>query len=113
MANHRVVVTGMGTVNPLALTVDGFWKAMMACQTGIRRIQRFDPAPFTSQIGGEVLDFDGVPASYIDGRESKRMDRFAQFAVTGAIDAVRDAGLDFAKEDVERCGVLVGSGIGG
>jgi 3-oxoacyl-[acyl-carrier-protein] synthase II len=113
MANRRIVVTGMGTVNPLAVTVDGFWKALMACQSGIRRIQRFDPTPFTSQIGGEVLNWESVPESYIDGRESKRMDRFAQFAVTGAIDAVRDAGLDFTKEQTERCGVLVGSGIGG
>jgi 3-oxoacyl-[acyl-carrier-protein] synthase II len=113
MANRRVVVTGMGTLNPLAVTVEGFWKAMMTCQSGIRRIQRFDPAPFTSQIGGEVLNWESVPDSYMDGRESKRMDRFAQFAVTGAIDAVRDAGLDFAQEDRERCGVLVGSGIGG
>ena len=113
MPTRRVVVTGMGTVNPLAVTVEGFWKALIACQSGIRRIQRFDPARFTSQIGGEVLGFDGVPASYMDGRESKRMDRFAQFAVTAAIDAVRDAGLDFQREAPDRCGVLVGSGIGG
>jgi 3-oxoacyl-[acyl-carrier-protein] synthase II len=113
MANRRVVVTGMGTVNPLAVTVEDFWKALVACQSGIRRIRRFDPAPFTSQIGGEVLGFEGVPASYMDARESRRMDRFAQFAVTAAVDAVRDAGLDFDREDPDRCGVIVGSGIGG
>ena len=113
MANRRVVVTGMGTVNPLAVTVEAFWKALVTCQSGIRRIQRFDPTPFTSQIGGEVLGFDGVPADYIDARESRRMDRFAQFAVTAAVDAVRDAGIDFAREQPDRCGVIVGSGIGG
>jgi 3-oxoacyl-[acyl-carrier-protein] synthase II len=103
----------MGTVNPLAVTVDSFWKALLACQSGIRRIQRFDSSAFTCHIGGEVLGFDGVPASYMDGRESKRMDRFAQFAVTAAIDAVRDSGLDFPHEAPDRCGVVVGSGIGG
>jgi 3-oxoacyl-[acyl-carrier-protein] synthase II len=113
MPNRRIVVTGMGTVNPLAVTVDGFWKAMMACQSGIRRLQRFDVSAFASQIGGEVLNWEGVPAGYMDARESRRMDRFAQFAVTAAIDAVRDAGLDFPNEDVDRCGVIVGSGIGG
>jgi 3-oxoacyl-[acyl-carrier-protein] synthase II len=113
MANRRVVVTGMGTVNPLAVTVEEFWKALVACQSGIRRIQRFDSTPFTSRIGGEVLGFDGVPADYMDARESRRMDRFAQFAVTAAVDAVRGAGLDFQREQADRCGVLVGSGIGG
>jgi 3-oxoacyl-[acyl-carrier-protein] synthase II len=113
MAKRRIVVTGMGTLNPLSHTVDGFWDALMKGQSGIRPIKRFDASCFTSQIGGEVQDFEGVPASYMDTRESKRMDRFAQLAVTAAIDAVRDSGIDFASEDVERCGVIVGSGIGG
>ncbi len=113
MPSRRIVVTGMGTVNPLAVTVPEFWSSLLAGKSGIRRIQRFDPSPYPSQIGGEVVGFDGVPAAYLDVRESRRMDRFAQFAVTAAIDAVRDSGLDFAREDVERCGVLVGSGIGG
>jgi 3-oxoacyl-[acyl-carrier-protein] synthase II len=113
MAERRVVVTGLGTVNPLAHTVEGFWEALLACKSGIRRIKRFDPAEFSSQIGGEVQDWHGVPDTHLDSRESKRMDRFAQFAVYAAIDAVRDSGIDFANEDVNRCGVIVGSGIGG
>ena len=113
MANRRVVITGMGTVNPLGISVGGFWEALLACRSGIRPIQRFDAAPFSSRIGGEVLDWPGVPPQYMDARESRRMDRFAQFAVGAAIQAVLDSGLDMAKEPSERCGVIVGSGIGG
>ena len=113
MAKRRVVLTGLGTVNPLGRNVQETWTALIAGRSGIRRIQRFDPAPFTCQIGGEVLNWESVPADMLDLRESKRMDRFSQFAVTSAIQAVRDSGLDFSKEDVERCGVIVGSGIGG
>ena len=113
MADRRVVITGMGTVNPLGRSVEQFWTALMECRSGITRITRFDPSEFTSQIGGEVTGWKGVPTDKLDPRESKRMDRFAQFGVAAAIEAVEDSGLDFAKEDVTRCGVIVGSGIGG
>ena len=113
MAKRRAVVTGLGSVNPIGTSVPQFWSALIAGQTGIRRIQRFDPEPFTSQIGGEVLDWVGIPADRVDPREARRMDRFAQFAVAAAIEAVDDSGLDFAGEDLSRCAVIVGSGIGG
>jgi len=113
MAKRRVVLTGMGTVNPLGRSVPSYWDALMACKSGISRIERFDPAPYTSQIGGEVKDWDGVPSDMVDHRESRRMDRYTQFAVQAAIEAVRDSGLDFEAEDGERCAVIVGSGIGG
>lgn len=113
MAKRRVVLTGLGTVNPLAQSVQEFWAALIACKSGIRRIQRFDPSAFASQIGGEVQDWTRVPGDLVDPRESRRMDRFAQFAVGSAIEAVRDSGLDFDRENPERCGVIVGSGIGG
>jgi 3-oxoacyl-[acyl-carrier-protein] synthase II len=113
MSKRRVVLTGMGTVNPLAGNVPDFWKALVACQSGIRRIARFDPEPFASQIGGEVQGWDTVPSELIDPREARRMDRFAQFAVQAAIESVADSGLDFAKEQSPRCGVIVGTGIGG
>jgi len=112
MAKRRVVVTGLGTVNPMGRNVDEFWSALMAGQSGIRRIQRFDPTPFASQIGGEVLDWE-LTSDLVDPREVRRMDRFCQFAVASSIEAVRDSGVDFTKEDVERCGVIYGSGIGG
>jgi 3-oxoacyl-[acyl-carrier-protein] synthase II len=113
LSPRRVVVTGLGTVNPLGHNVGEFWQALLDGTSGIRRIQRFDPEPFTSRIGGEVLNWESVPADMLDPRESKRMDRFSQFAVASAIEAVRDSGLDFEKEDPDRTGVLVGSGIGG
>ena len=113
MAKRRVVLTGMGTINPLAHDVKGYWEALLACKSGIRHIRRFDASSFTSRIGGEVQDWEDVPPGYLGNRESKRMDRFTKFAVAAAVDSVRDAGLDFAKENVDRCGVIVGSGIGG
>jgi len=113
MAKRRVVLTGLGTVNPLAHDVPGFWDALMTGKSGIARIARFDPEPFASKIGGEVKDWENIPADKFDPRESKRMDRFCQLAVASALEAVEDSGIDFSKEDVERCGVIVGSGIGG
>jgi len=113
MAKCRVVLTGLGTVNPLAQNVGQFWTDLLACKSGIRRIARFDPAPFASQIGGEVQDWTSVTSDLVEPREARRMDRFAQFAVQAAIEAVADSGLDFATEQVDRCAVIVGSGIGG
>jgi 3-oxoacyl-[acyl-carrier-protein] synthase II len=113
MARRRVVLTGLGTVNPLARDVKGFWAALLAGKSGIRPIRRFDAAPFTSRIGGEVQDWTTVPSDMVDPREARRMDRFAQFAVGAAIEAVADSGLDFARERTDRCGVIVGTGIGG
>jgi len=113
MAQRRVVLTGLGTVNPLAHSVREFWDALLACKSGIARIQRFDARPYASQIGGEVKDWETIPADLFDQREAKRMDRFSQFAVASALEAVADSGIDFAAEDVDRCGVIVGSGIGG
>jgi len=85
----------------------------MACKSGISRIERFDPTPFTSQIGGEVKDWTCVESESFSPRESKRLDRYAQFAVQASIEAVEDSGLNFEEEDGERCAVIVGSGIGG
>ena len=99
MAKRRVVLTGLGTVNPLGHDVEAFWADLLACKSGIRRIPRFDPSPFTSRIGGEVQDWETVPVRPGRSREARRMDRFAQFAVAAAIEAVADSGLDFASED--------------
>lgn len=113
MAKRRVVITGLGTVNPLALSAAEFWDGMLAGQSGIARITKFDPQAFDSQIGGEVTGFTGPPESHVDKREAKRMDAFAQYALAAAVEAVGDSGLDFQREDLERCGVVIGSGIGG
>jgi len=113
MANRRVVITGLGTVNPLAWDVESFWAALLAGRSGIGPITLFDTEGFASRIGGQVRDWPGVPEAYVDKREIKRFDRFAQFAVGAAIEAVVDSGIDFAAADRDRCGVLIGSGIGG
>ena len=113
MAKRRVVLTGLGTVNPLGHCVREFWSDLLACKSGIRPIARFDAGLFSSRIGGEVQGWTTVPSDLVDPREVKRMDRFAQFAVGAAIEAVQDSGLDFEKEVSQRCGVIVGTGIGG
>jgi 3-oxoacyl-[acyl-carrier-protein] synthase II len=111
METRRVVVTGLGCVTSLGFEAEKVWQDIVRGRSGITLIKRFDTAPFPSRIGGEVPDWTGGP--YLDRRDIKRLDRFAQFALTAAIDAVKDAGLDFAKEDPWRCGSIVGSGIGG
>jgi len=113
MSNRRVVVTGLGTVNPLGNDVESFWAALLAGKSGIRPIARFDASAYASRIGGEVQNWDAVPGDLVDAKENRRMDRFSQFAVGSAIQAVTDSGLDLRQEDRSRCGVLVGSGIGG
>ncbi len=113
MADRRVVVTGVGTVNPLAHSVPQFWDALMQCRSGIAPITRLDTEDFPSKIGGEVKDWTDAQPEIVDTREWRRMDLFTQYAVHSAIEAVNDSGIDFAQEDRERCAVVVGSGIGG
>ncbi len=113
MAERRVVITGLGTVNPLAHNVADFWSGLLTGKSGITRITFFDPTHFASQIGGEVKNWPSPPKDIVDSREAKRMDRYSQFAVVAGAEAVRDSGIDFNSEDLDRCGVLVGSGIGG
>ena len=110
MAN-RVVITGMGGITPIGTGKDAFWNALLEGKNGISRITRFDPTEYKAQIAGEVKDFD--PADYMDKKESKRVDRYAQFAIAAAKLAIEDAKLDLEKEDLERIGTFVGSGIGG
>ena len=107
----RVVITGLGAITPIGIGREEFWKGLLEGRNGIGKITRFDPEGFEAQIAGEVKDFD--PAAYIDKKESKRMDRCAQFAVAAAGLAIKDAGLDLDKEDRDRIGTFVGTGIGG
>jgi 3-oxoacyl-[acyl-carrier-protein] synthase II len=109
--SRRVVVTGLGVVTSLACKVNELWTRLCNGESGVHMIQRFDCSRFRSRFGGEISDWSTV--GYIPPKEAKRLDRFAQFAVVGAIDAVRDSALDFSKENPDRCGVIFGSGIGG
>ena len=110
---RRVVVTGIGAVTSLGSRVEEIWTRVCNGHSGVHPLQRFDAAAYRVRFGGEVLDTDWSTEGYIDAKEEKRLDRFTQFAMVAGIDAVRDSGLDFAREDPFRCGVMVGSGIGG
>lgn len=108
---RRVVITGMGTLNPIGNSVEEAWKNCKAGACGIDNITAFDTTDFKVKVAGEVKNFK--PEEYIDKREARRMDRFTQLAVAAANEAVKMSGLDMEKEDADRCGVLVSSGIGG
>ena len=109
---RRVVITGLGTINPLAADVAGYWKALCAGRSGIGPITLFDTSAFKVHFGGQIQGFDAA-AALGDARKARRLDRFAQFALVAAQSAVKDSGIDFGREDPYRCGVIVGTGIGG
>lgn len=111
MTRRRVVITGMGTVNPLANNVRDFWNGLLEGRSGIAELSLLDPSEFRVNFGGEVKNF--APREGIDRKSWRRMDRFTQFAMVSSIEAVEDSGLDFGKLDPFRCGVIIGSGIGG
>ena len=108
---RRVVVTGLGVVTSLSCQVDDLWKRLLAGESGIHALHCFSTDDFQVKIGGDIYDWD--PTGYLEPKEAKRLDRFSQFAIVAAINAVRDSGLEFDKENRERCGVILGSGIGG
>ena len=107
----RVLITGMGVVSPVGIGVDSFWDALVHGRSGIGPIQAFDASNITCQIAGEVLDFE--PTDHMNRKAARRMARFSQFAVAGAVQAFDDAELDLDKEDRARIGVIIGNGIGG
>lgn len=107
----RVVVTGMGALTPVGNSVEEFWKSLKDGVSGISRVTRFDPSRFTSQIVGEVKDFDAT--KYMEKKEARRMDLVQQYAVASAREAFDHSGLGSDSFDPERAGVVVGSGIGG
>ncbi|MEZ5486692.1 MAG: beta-ketoacyl-ACP synthase II [Steroidobacteraceae bacterium] len=111
MSKRRVVVTGLGVVSPLGSTVDSAWAALLRGESGIAPITRFDVSTFATRFGGAVRGFD--VSQYMTPKEARRMDEFMQYGVAAGIQAVTDSGADFAKLDVERCGVISGAGIGG
>jgi 3-oxoacyl-[acyl-carrier-protein] synthase II len=108
---RRVVVTGLGTVNPIGSNVPTFWSAAHAGTNGIGPLTLLDTTAFKVQFGGEVKGF--VPEQLLDGKLASRVDRFTQFALVAAGEAMSTSGVDVNKEDPFRCGVILGSGIGG
>jgi 3-oxoacyl-[acyl-carrier-protein] synthase II len=110
-ARRRVVVTGMGAITPLGLTVDEYWQGLIAGKSGIVKATMCDLSNLTCQIVGEVKGFD--PRNYMDHKEARRMARFSQFTVASARMAIEDARLDISKENPDQLGVIIGNGIGG
>jgi 3-oxoacyl-[acyl-carrier-protein] synthase II len=109
---RRVVITGLGAVTPLGETVEALWEGLCAGKSGIGPIERWDVSAFPVRFGGECRGFDIIRYG-VDAREAKRLDRFAQFGMAASISAVNDSGLNFEAENRDRCGVIIGSGIGG
>ncbi|MGB3307124.1 MAG: beta-ketoacyl-ACP synthase II [Thermomicrobiales bacterium] len=107
----RVVVTGVGAITPLGIGVDAFWKGLVAGHSGIRTIQNFDASDLEVQIAGEVPDF--VAKDHMDARAARRMDRFSQFAVAAAREALEKAGLEITDDNRERVGIVMNTGGGG
>ena len=111
MSDRRVVITGMGIITSLGESVDPFWDRLINGESGIGPITSFDSSDYEVHFGGECGDFRAE--DYIDRREIKRLDRFAQLAIGAACNCHKDSGLDLDQEDPSRVGVIVGSGIGG
>ena len=111
MSERRVVITGMGVITPLGSDLNVFWQNLLAGNSGIGPVTRFDATNFDCKIGGEVKDFN--PEDFMPAKETRRTDRFTQYAIGAAKLAVADSKLECGKEDLNRVGVLIGSGIGG
>jgi 3-oxoacyl-[acyl-carrier-protein] synthase II len=109
--DRRVVVTGLGVISPIGNTVEDFWTSLKEGKSGISKIERFDASEYSTQIAGEVKNFDC--SQYLGRKDAKRMDRFTQFAVCAAGQALEDSGLDIETLDMTRFGTILGSGIGG
>lgn len=107
---RRVVITGMGAITPLGLSVEEFWNGVKQQKVGIDTISRFDTSEYKARLAGEVKNFDAK--NYMDFKAAKRMELFSQYAVAAAKEALEDSGIDIQKEDPFMAGISVGSGIG-
>lgn len=108
---RRVVITGMGTLTPIGIGLKAFWEALVAGKSGVGYITQFDASGLDTRIAAEVKGFD--PTEYMEKKEMRRMDRYAQMAVAAATMAIQDAKLDLDSVDRERIGCWIGSGVGG
>lgn len=111
MQEHRVVITGMGAVTPIGVGLQEFWEGLIAGRNGITRVTHFDPQEYRSHMAAEVAAFNAQ--EWVDKKTIERFDRFSVFAVASSVMAFRDAGLDQFTFDAPKCGVIMGSGIGG
>ncbi len=111
MTKRRVVITGLGIVSPVGIGVEEAWGNAVAGKSGIARITRFDASTFSSQVAGEVKNFDVT--RYLSAKEARRMDTFIHYGMVAAIEAFQDSGIEVTEENAEAIGVNIGSGIGG
>lgn len=111
MSKRRVVVTGLGVISPVGITLSNAWENILAGKSGIRPITHFDTQDLSVKIAGTVQNFE--PEQYIDAKDLKKMDTFIQYGIAAGVQAVQDAGLDQYSFVPERVGVYIGSGIGG
>jgi len=111
VTKRRVVVTGLGMLSPLGLTVDKTWRRLLAGESGIGEITLFDCSNYSTRFAGQVDDFD--PQDYIEKKETKKMDRFIQLGIAAGKQAMADSGLTITEDNAHRVGVAIGSGIGG
>ena len=109
--SRRVVVTGMGVVSPFGVGVRLFWESLLAGRSGLSTVTKFDTSDYSVEIGGEVHDFS--PEDYLDRKELNRLDEFAVYAIAAADEALKDADLENGIPDMDRFGVILGSGVGG
>jgi len=113
MTKRRVVITGLGAVTPFGVGVDKFWQSLLEGKSGVSRIESMDTELHTVKIAAEIKDKDFNPEDYLEPKEAKRMDRFTQFAMVAADEAIADSGIDEANIDPYRIGVIVSSAAGG
>lgn len=111
MTKRRVVVTGLGVVSPVGIGVSTAWNNLIAGQSGISRITKFDPSNFASQVAGEVKNFN--VEDFLPAKDARRMDTFIQYGLAAGIEAFKDSGIEVTEQNAERIGVAIGSGIGG
>ena len=111
MSKRRVVITGMGIVSPVGSTLNQAWHSVVNGISGIGPITRFDVSAFPCQFGGAVKDF--VLEQYLPAKEARRMDEFMHYGIAAGVQAMADSGLDLERIDLDRAGVIMGSGIGG
>lgn len=107
----RTVVTGMGVITPIGNSLEEYWNGLLAGTSGVTKVTRFDVESYPTKIAAEVKNFD--PSQFIEKKEIRRMDLAEQFAIGASELAIKDAGLDLDSLDLDRCGVVIGSGIGG
>src|SRR5438105_15698260 len=111
MYGHRVVVTGLGCISPIGLSVDEYWQNLLGGVSGAGRITSFDPDGLPVQIAAEVKDFD--PGDYMDRKAARRMERFSQFSIAAAGQALEDAGLKVDDSNAWDVGAVIATGGGG